>query len=71
MLRILVGKNSLYILPMVLTLVSCKSPLFLFRAISVADLEHHDFSLLQQQRQGCLAIEDRVEKRGTIRDQKG
>ena len=71
MLRILVGKNSLYILPKVLTTVSRKYPLFSFRAVSVADLEHHDFSLLQQQRQGCLDIEDRAEKRRTRRDQPG
>ena len=37
-LRILVGKNSLYILPKVLTLVSRKFPLFSFRAIAAADL---------------------------------
>ena len=48
-----------------MTTVSRKYPLFSFRAVLVADLEHHDFSLLQQRRQGCLAIEDRVEKRGT------
>ena len=37
-LRILVGKNSLYILLKVLTTVSRKYPLFLFRSISVSDL---------------------------------
>ena len=47
-IRILVGKNSLYNLPKVLTTVSRKYPLFLFRAVFVADLEHHDFTLLQQ-----------------------
>ena len=39
MLRILVGKNSLYILPKVLTTVSRKYPLFSFRVVPVADLE--------------------------------
>ena len=33
----LVGKNSLYILPKVLTLVSRNYPLFLFRAVVAAD----------------------------------
>ena len=37
-IRILVGKNSLYILPKVLTTVSRKYPLFSFRTVSVADL---------------------------------
>ena len=36
-IHILVGKNSLYILPKALTPVSRKSPLFSFRAIVVAD----------------------------------
>ena len=70
-LRILVGKNSLYILPKVLTLVSRKYPLFSFRAVSVADLERHGFTLLQQWRQRCLAFEDRAEKIRTRRDQQG
>ena len=39
MLRLLVGKNSLYILPKVLTTVSRKYPLFSFRVVPVADLE--------------------------------
>ena len=37
-LRILVGKNSLYILPKVLTTVSRKYLLFSFRAVPVAEL---------------------------------
>ena len=41
MLRILVGKDSLYMLPKVLTTVSRKYPLFSFRAVSVSDVEHH------------------------------
>ena len=36
-LRILVGKNSLYNLPEVLTPVSRKNPLFVFRAVAAAD----------------------------------
>lgn len=48
MLRILVGKNSLYILPKVLTTVSRKYPLFSFQAISVSDLEHHVVSKRSQ-----------------------
>ena len=44
MIRILVGKNSLYILPKVLTTVSCNYPLFSFRAVSLTDLDHHDVS---------------------------
>ena len=71
MLRILVGKNSLYILPKVLTLVSRKYPLFSFQAVSVADLEHYDVTLLKQRRQGCLATEDRDEKSRTGGDQQG
>ena len=39
-----VDKNSLYNLPNVLTIVSCKYPLSLFRAISIADLEQDVFS---------------------------
>ena len=39
---LLVGKNSLYNLSKVLTTVSRKYPLFLFRAIFLTDLEHHD-----------------------------
>ena len=39
---ILVGKKSLYNLPKVLTPVSRKSPLFLFRAIFLTDLGYHD-----------------------------
>ena len=35
---LLVGKNSLYILPKVLTTVSRKYPLFSFRVVSVSDL---------------------------------
>ena len=38
MLRILVGKNSLYILPKVLTTVSRNYPLFSFRVVPVAEL---------------------------------
>ena len=48
MLRILVGKKSLYILPKVLTTVSRKYPLFSFRAVSVSDLEHHGVSKRSQ-----------------------
>ena len=47
-LRILVDKNSLYILPKVLTTVSHKYPLFSFRAVSVSDLEHHVVSKRSQ-----------------------
>ena len=47
-LRILVGKNSLYKLPNVLTTVSGKYPLFSFRAVSVSDLEHHGVSKRSQ-----------------------
>ena len=39
-LRILVGKNSLYNLPKVLTTVSRKNLLFLFRAVFAADLSN-------------------------------
>ena len=55
-LRILVGKNSLYKLPKVLTTVSRKYPLFSFRAISVADQEHHDVALLP--REGLMSFPD-------------
>ena len=37
MILLLVGKNSLYNLPKVLTTVSRKYPLFSFRAVSAAD----------------------------------
>ena len=63
-----VGKNSLYNLPKVFTIVSRKYPLSLLRAIFLTDLEHHDITLLQERRQGCLAIEDRAEKRRTVGD---
>ena len=39
---LLVGKKSLYNLPKVLTTVSCKYTLPLFRAVFLTDLEHHD-----------------------------
>ena len=42
-LRILVGKNSLYNLPKVLTTVSCKNIMSLFRAIPIVDLEQDVF----------------------------
>ena len=45
---ILVGKNTLYNLPKVLTTVSRKYPLFSFRAVSVSDLEHHVVSKRSQ-----------------------
>ena len=45
-----------------MTTVSRKTPLFLFRAVFLTDLEHHDVTLLQQWRQGCLAIEDRAKR---------
>ena len=41
-LLLLVGKNSLYNLPKGLTTVSRKNLLFLFRAVFLTDLEHHD-----------------------------
>ena len=47
-IRILVGKNSLYILPKVLTPVSRKYSLFLFRAVFLTDLDHHDISKRSQ-----------------------
>ena len=37
MILLLVDKNSLYNLPKVLTTISCKYPLSLFRAVSAAD----------------------------------
>ena len=41
-IRILVGKNSLYNLPKVLTTVPRQNPLLLLRAIFLTDLDHHD-----------------------------
>ena len=39
---LLVGKNSLYNLMKVLTTVPRKYPLFLFQAVFLTDLDHHD-----------------------------
>ena len=45
---LLVGKNSLYNLPKVLTTVSRKNLLFSLRAVFLTDLEHHDVSKRSQ-----------------------
>ena len=45
---VLQDKNSLYILPDVLTTVTQKYPLFLFRAIFLTDLDRYGFTKLFQ-----------------------
>ena len=68
--RILVcqDKNSLYILPDVLTTISQKSPLFLFRAIFLTDLDRHGSPKALCQAPHCATIAGQMPlQRGLLR----